>query len=246
MRVARTTGLLVSCCLALSSHASEQALRVVASEWAPYVDASIARNGVATALVITALRRAGFKVQLYLDNWPRSLTATQAGDFDAIVGVWYTEERAESLAFSDAFIVNELRFMKRSGDDIQVRERDDLVGLRVGVVEDYAYADKPYDTTGIEVVRGGSVGENVQRLLDGELDLALGDGLVLRHEADQRRASKQVELLPLVIESRGLHLGVSRQWPDHQSLVAAFNKSIAEMKADGSYNSTLANYRISN
>lgn len=232
--------------LAFATHAHAQELKVVASVWDPYVSASMERNGVAPALVRTALRRAGYRVQLYLDDWPRSLTATEAGDFDAIVGVWYTDERAGVLAFSEPFMQNRLQFMKRAADDIQLRNRDDFVGLRVGIVEDFAYSEQQYDTTGIDIVSGGSVGENVDRLLANELDLVLGDHLVLRHEADQRRAAKRLEILPLVLESRSLHLAVSRKRPDHSQIVTAFDKSIAAMKADGTYNSMLANYRISN
>ena len=220
-------------------------LRVVASEWSPYVDASINRSGVAPQLVRAALRRGGYRVQLFIDDWPRSLEATQAGDFDAIVGLWYTAERAETIAFSEPFMANKLQFMKRAAADIQLNNREDFVGLRVGIVRDYAYSDRPYDTEGIEIVGGGSVGENVGRLLAGELDLVLGDALVLRHEADRRRAAKELTVLPLVLESRGLHLGVSRQRPDHAQIVAAFDAGIEAMKADGSYASLLANYRVS-
>lgn len=225
---------------------SDEPLRVVASEWSPYVSASVPRNGVAPQLVITALRRAGYRVQLYIDDWPQSLTATQAGDFDAIVSLWYTEERAESLAFSEPFMMNDLQFMGRSADLITLNSREDFVGLRVGIVEDFAYSEQQYDTTGIDIISGGSVGENIDRLLAGELDLVLGDSLVLRHEADLRRAAKRVEVLPLVLESRGLHLGVSRLRADHTEIVQAFNASIEAMKADGSYASLMANYRISN
>lgn len=242
----RIVTLLVAGLLAFAADANAQELKVVASVWEPYVSASMERNGVAPALVRTALRRAGYRVQLYIDRWPRSLTATQAGNFDAIVSVWYTDARAETLAFSEPFINNRLQFMKRAADDIELRNREDFVGLRVGVVEDFAYSEQQYDTTGIEIVSGGSVGENVEQLLNGELDLVLGDHLVLSHEADQRRAAKRVEILPLVLESRGLHLGVSRKRLDHAEIVTAFDKNIAAMKADGTYNSMLANYRISN
>lgn len=242
----RATLCLASLLLAGPALPDDELLRVVASEWSPYVSASVPRNGVAPQVVLTALRRAGYRVQLYLDYWPQSLAATQAGDFDAIVSLWYTEERAESLAFSEPFMMNDLQFMKRSADAIKLVSREDFVGLRVGIVEDFAYSEQQYDTTGIDVISGGSVGENIDRLIAGELDLVLGDSLVLRHEADLRRAAKQVEVLPLVLESRGLHLGVSRQRADHEQIIAAFNDSIAAMKADGSYASLMANYRISN
>lgn len=248
MNIRRRTkvALLFAGLLAVASTANARELRLVASVWEPYVSASMERNGVAPALVRAALRRAGYRVQLYIDDWPRSLTATEAGDFDGIVSLWYTAERGEALAFSEPFIVNRLQFMKRAADDIQLRRREDFVGLRVGVVEDFAYSEQQYDTSGIDIVSGGSVGANVQRLLDGELDLVLGDQLVLHYEADQRRAAKRVEVLPLVLESRALHLAISRKRPDYAEIVTAFDKNIAAMKADGTYNSMLANYRISN
>lgn len=251
-RLRRAAILLVSLMLACTAHGQgapqqqDTALRLVASEWPPYVDASISRDGVAPQLVMAALRRAGFRVQLFIDYWPKSLDATAAGDFDGILSLWYTDERAKSIAFSEAFITNNLQFMKRAADEIELSSREDFVGLRVGVVEDYAYSEKQYDTTDIEIVSGGSVGDNIEKLLAGEVDLVLGDSLVLRHQADLRRASKRLEVLPLVLESRGLHFGVSLKRPDHAEIIAAFNDSIAAMRADGTYASLLANYRINN
>ena len=244
--LSRMLVLLAALFVASGVSAQDPLLRLVASEWPPYVDASVSRKGVAPQLVRAALRKAGYRMQLFIDYWPQSLESTQAGDFDAIVSLWYTDERAETIAFTEPFMTNQLLFMKRSADAIQLNSREDFVGLRVGIVEDYAYSEQQYDTTGIEIVSGGSVGDNIEKLLAGEVDLVLGDELVLRHQADIRRASKQVEVLPLVLESRGLHLGVSKQRPDHEKIVADFNAAIEAMKADGSYASLLANYRISN
>jgi len=242
----RDCWLLLAASVLLTGPVLSQDLRLVATDWPPYVDTSITRNGVAPALVLAALQRAGYKVTLFIYDWPRALTATQAGDFDAITTLWFTEERARTIAFTEPFIMNELKFMRRVGDQVQANVREDLVGLRVGVVEDFAYGAQPYDTTGIEVISGGSVGENVEKLLAGEVDLILGDGMVLSHEADKLRAAKKVELLPTVLESRGLRLGVSRKHAEHEQIVADFNAAITAMKADGTYNNILGQYRISN
>ena len=232
--------------LLLCFSATAQDLKMVATDWAPYVDTSITRNGVAVSLVTEALQRAGYRVQLYLDDWPRALISTQAGEFDLIATLWRTDERAESIAFSEPFMQNELRFLRRVGDEVRANEREDLVGRRIGVVVDYAYGEQPYDTTGIEIVRNGSVGESIESLLAGDVDLVLGDSLVLRHEVDKRRMAKRVELLPSVLESRGLRIGVSKQRADHAEIIAAFDDAIAAMREDGSYNSMLGMYRISN
>jgi len=43
---------------------------------------------------------------------------------------------------------------------------------------------------------------------------------------------------------RGIHIGVSRENPDHEKIVAAFNKAIKEMKKDGSYDAIVAKHHI--
>ena len=57
---------------------------------------------------------------------------------------------------------------------------------------------------------------------------------------------RKVELLAPVLESRGLRLGISRKHDDHEQIVADFDAAIAAMKADGTYNNILGQYRISN
>jgi polar amino acid transport system substrate-binding protein len=52
-------------------------------------------------------------------------------------------------------------------------------------------------------------------------------------------------VLPKPLITRSLRIGVSKQRPDHAEIVAAFNRAVTQMKEDGSYNSLMANYRIS-
>ena len=61
--------------------------------------------------------------------------------------------------FSEPYLENHIKFVKRSNSDIQYYDRDDLKGLRIGVVSDYAYSADPYDTTGIEVIGIGQCPE---------------------------------------------------------------------------------------
>jgi ABC-type amino acid transport substrate-binding protein len=67
----------------------------------------------------------------------------------------------------------------------------------------------------------------------------------LRHEVDLVSGAKFVRIIPDALQTRGLRIAVSKQRKDHAEIVAAFNEAIAAMREDGSYNSTLANYRIS-
>jgi polar amino acid transport system substrate-binding protein len=220
-------------------------LRLAANEWPPYTFADVYRQGVATALVTAGLERAGYTSRVTIMAWPKVLDTTRRGDNDVIIAAWFREERNAELAFSQPYLTNELEFLTR--DDVQVRElsREALAGYRIGVVEDFAYGEQPYDTTGLDIVVGATVRDNVRALFARELDLVLGDERILRHEVDLVSGAKFVSFVPEPLETRGLRIAVSRARDDHADIVAAFDAAISAMREDGSYNSVLANYRIS-
>ena len=119
------------------------------------------------------------------------------------------------------------------------------MGLRIGVVSDYAYNREAVDTTGIEITAAGNVRENVESLLAGELDLVLADARVVMYEVNQLVVARRVTLLPEAVITRGLRIAVSRARADYEEIIEAFDATIASMKSDGSYDQLLANYRIS-
>ncbi len=124
------------------------------------------------------------------------------GVYDIVCSLWLTEDRAATLSFSEPYIENHIKFIKRSSSDIEYHDRDDLNGLRIGVVNDYAYSAQPYDTTGIEITESGSVKQNIERLLNNEIDLVLADSRIAFFEVDQLRAAKRITVLPKPVITR--------------------------------------------
>ncbi len=237
---------LVALAICASSYAEE--LNVVASAWRPYVDDRLHRNGIAVHLVTEALQRAGYPSRVTLIQWPGDLEAAKAGDANVIASVWFTEERAQQLAFSKPYIVTETHFVKRRGTPHKFDTPADLQGLRIGVVEGYAYGGdaraRPLDVT---PVFSGSVLDNLRSLVAGELDLVLADERVALYELSVNVPDgiRKTLILPEVWSSRGLRMGVSRQRPDHAEIVTRFDAAIEAMKADGTYAWILATHRVS-
>ncbi len=145
--------------LAVGNTTAGEPLRVTASVWPPYVDGALPDQGLAMSLVTTALHRAGYESVATLEPWPYALEATITGDYDVLASVWHTDERARDLTFSQPFISNHLKLIKRRDRDIAVRDVSDLKGLRV--VEDYAYTEDAYQPAGLRLVASGSVLDNL-------------------------------------------------------------------------------------
>ncbi|MCX7078093.1 MAG: amino acid ABC transporter substrate-binding protein, partial [Pseudomonas sp.] len=53
------------------------------------------------------------------------------------------------------------------------------------------------------------------------------------------RVRNSVEFLPKPLSENSLHILVSLKNPEHQQIVAGFDREIAAMKADGSYDRLL-------
>lgn len=225
--------------------ATGEELRLTASDWAPYVDSTRYGFGSVPTMVTTAFERAGYDVELEFEPWPDSIEKTASGEYHVLIGAWRTGAREESLAFSDPYLVNEVTLMKMSNNPARIRVRDDLIGMRIGIVGDFAYANQPYDTADLDIVEFGDVTSSVEALLAGDIDVVIGDRNVLRHQVDLHTAGATVDVLPIALERRSLRIAVTRQRDDHEEIIAAFDKAIDEMKTDGTYNSILANYRIS-
>lgn len=216
---------------------AEQALRVAANTWPPYVDESLPGSGLAMEIVSTAFERAGYPIQVSIQSWPRTLEGARVGVYDVIAAAWYSDERAATLAFSKPYYYNEIRFLKRKGTDIHYQQLSDLKGLLIGVVRDYAYSDEFNRSPELARVGANHVIQNLLRLTQGQIDLTLGDELVLRYQlqAFLPNAIQNLEFLPKPLTRKGIHVAVSKENPAHARIVAEFDKALAQTKADGTW-----------
>jgi polar amino acid transport system substrate-binding protein len=232
---------------ALAGTAGAEPLKLTASPWRPYVDANMHGSGFAMALVARALERAGYETITELGQWPAALEDTQAGNFDVFCTAWLTEERTATLAFSSPYVHNEITFVRRRdwGSGRNFKSREDLVGLRIGVVDDFAYSQQAYDTTGIDIAWAGSVKENMQRLQNRDVDLVLADRRVALLEINDQAMAKSFYVQPDPLITRGLRIAVSKQREDHEQIIAAFEAAIARMREDGSFAALLNTFRVS-
>ena len=231
-----TTLLLV---LGIVSHAaSAEGLNVVYSgKWPPYADASLPEQGLGVDLVTTALQRAGYDTFLNIDSLDRILEGGKLGVYDVFATPWYSDERNEYLYYSKPYLQSYIRFVKKKGSDFEFNDFNDLSGMMIGIVQDYAYDEEFNQSRQLIKIGERNLIQNLLKLKQGRLDLVVDDELVLLYEINQYmpNSMQQFEFLPKPLAVRGIHIGVSRENPNHAKIAAAFDKAIEEMKKDGSY-----------
>lgn len=222
--------------LPLNGNAAEL-LRLVADPWPPFSDQTLPNNGVASDLVTTALTRAGYTTSYVQVPWERAVRGLQQDTYDVLIDAWYTDERATFGNYSQPYLVNRIRLLQRKGSKIKFSQLPDLYPYSIAVVRGYAYSsafDQDSRLTKVGVVSF----EVAARMLQARrVQLTLEDELVARFHLNRSLAGirDQLEFLPQPLSENGLHILVSRKYPQHQQVVDAFNTVIEAMRADGSY-----------
>jgi polar amino acid transport system substrate-binding protein len=217
---------------------------VHSGNWAPYADEALPGHGLAIDLVTTALKRAGYNPKVTTASLEQILEGSKTGTFDVFATPWYTMDRAQYLDFSQPYLESSVHFIKRKDTPFEYTRFDDLEGVRIGVIKNYAYDEDFSSSPLIERIDAGSLKDNLKKLIAKEIDLTLDDERVLRYTLNQSTPDNvaTLEILARPLATRGVNIGVSRNNPDHARIVVDFNQAIAEMKRDGTYSRIVQKY----
>lgn len=214
------------------------ALSIVAKEEPPYFGNKLPEQGLSAEIITTVLDRAGYKSSLAFETWPRAYEGALIGVYDAVGSIWLTEERAKDFAFSEPYLFHEIKFIKKkSSKGIKFGSLEDLDGLVIGTIKGYAYGDPFLQSRTFIRLPQNHLLQNLHMLTQDKIDLTLGDVRKIQFEANKymKGSIKDLTFLPKPLIRRGTHIAVSKINPEHKEIISRFNKALAEMKEDGSY-----------
>ena len=223
--------------LLLAQPAFAQRLRLVADAWPPFSDATLINGGLATDIVSTALARAGYASDFEQVPWARALMGVGDGRYDVVVNAWYDDARTHLGQFSAEYLINRLVFIKRRDDPIEFQNLEQLHDYPIAVVRGYAYTAAFDQDSQLQKIPVHSFAMAVRMLAARRVRLTVEDEYVARYYLAQEsaRVRNSVEFLPQPLSENSLHILVSLKNPEHEQIVASFDREIAKMKVDGSY-----------
>lgn len=227
----------------VATGAAAAELRVVTlPDYTPFSGPDLPNKGLCNDAAKTVWENAGHTVTVELMPWNRAKKQVQAGEADVLTCAWYTDERNEYLNFPEPFAENRMVFMKPAGSDFTFSDLDDLAGMAVGTVQGYGYNDAFQKADHFTKQAAGSLVNNIRKLMRERIDLAVGDELVMKSIVSKQMPDKadQVTYTDGAMSVKPLYAGVARANPNHESLVAEFNETLAAMKEDGRWQDVLA------
>lgn len=214
-----------------------ETLRLAGDAWAPYADTSLVNGGLATDLIRTALARAGYTTEYDQVPWARGIQDLSVGRYDVLIDAWYSDERTRIGQFSAPFLVNRLCFIKRKDSDISYSRLADLYAYPIAVVRGYAYSAEFDNDPNLKKVPVHSFSMSLRMLDAGRVQLAVEDEFAARFALSRESEAlrDRVDFLTVPLSENNLHILVSLKNPNHAEIVDRFDREIAAMKADGTY-----------
>jgi ABC-type amino acid transport substrate-binding protein len=180
-------------------------------------------------LMTEIANRLDLEVEFVNTSFDTIFTQLAAGEFDAIIsGITITEEREETIAFSDPYFAANQALVVAA--DSEISSTEDLEGADVGVQSATTGADYANENfAGANIVEFPTSPAGFNALESGQLDAFFID---LPVAAENTEGNDALELVEEVDTDELYGIGVQQ---DNQALVDAINTQLQAIIDDGTY-----------
>ena len=210
-------------------------------EWPPYVDAD-GQHGLAIEIVRAALQQQQHALTVHIKPWARAYRDVTTCNSDLLL-VWYEASRLHEIRYSEPFLTNRLRFIKRIDDDFEFQNIASLAGKHIGVIRGYNYRNEFINNPSYHLHANDSLAANLQMLAMKRIDLVVEDELVAATTIFQQRMEGQCIFTGPPLNERKLYVATGSCNREGAVLIDSFNEGLAAIKANGEYQQLVDKYR---
>lgn len=210
-------------------------LLFVFEPYPPYIRYEDGRlTGSNVEILREACRRLGLAPVFKKVPWKRAMDEVKTGYAQAVFSLFMTAERETFLAFPEVPLAHETNILvTRSGADLAVSSLEDLEGLKIGVVEDYAYGD-PFDALPLTRETSHDNEMLLRKLEYGRTDLAVINERVFRYLVRKLAMEGLFRQLDYVVSSEPLYVAFSKTSGNAgDPLAARFSEVLAQLEDEG-------------
>lgn len=205
-----------------------------------FTDESGAFVGIDVDLLNAIAKDQGFEYELQSLGFDAALVAVQSGQADGVIaGMSITDERKETFDFSDAYYDADVTMAVAAGSSIA--SYDDLNGKKVAVktaTNGSDYAKSIADQYGFDIVEFKDSPTMYQDVITGNTVACFEDYPVMAYNIKQGAGME----MPEGTTAAGSSYGFAVQKGQNAELLEMFNKGLADIKANGTYQEIVDKY----
>jgi polar amino acid transport system substrate-binding protein len=220
-----------------SSSLYAEKITAVGDPWPPFLDPNQAGKGIIAEIATAAYATQGYELDLKFVPWARAVAGVKNASFDLLIGTWLTEERTNFLMFSQPYLNNSIKFIKKKGDSFNYTDLESLTGKSVGVVIEYGYGDGLLNAKNFRRAEAKNFITNIRKLVAGRIDLTLEDEIVAKAIIAQEQPDllDKIEFSTADYSTNALYVASGLANAKHEELIEAFNNGLAVIKQSGEY-----------
>jgi len=230
--------------LSISSTTFSETIIAAGDPWPPFLDPESPSEGIVLEIARAAYKTQGYEVEMKFVPWARAVHGVKEANYDVLLGTWHTKEREEFLLFSDAYLENEIKFIKRKDDPFEFTGMDSLTGKNVGIVRGYGYGDDFLKATNFRRPEGKNLMISIKKLVNDRIDLTLEDEIVARAML-KKQAPDLLEKIIFTknsLSTNSLHVTSGLKNSKHKEYIKAFNVGFKAIKSNGTFEKILKKY----
>lgn len=232
------TGIVLALGLGRPDAAPAATIEAATVNWAPYYGETLEDGGVIAALARAAFAQQGHTLKVDFVPWKRAMAMARRGDYDAVLGAYYSEERAEAFHFSKPFYNIRIGFMAL--DELGIDSYDSLTDLRgytIGYNDGWAYGDAFENADFLNKDPASNQTLNVRKLFRDRVDMVAMARGIFRYEVQQLENASldAVTFLDPLLRTGQLHMMFSRKLGNATELRDDFNAGLAAIRENGTY-----------
>ncbi len=243
--------ILIAICLfatSFVSHSTVNKVSLAAMEVPPFYGRDLPENGFIAVITKEAFQRAGYEFEIQFMPWKRALGGAQSGLFDGVLGLYITDEREQTLSFSDMIYLSHQVFIKKRTSKKKQPNYDNWNDLTIAV-QLGTHQAKEAKAQGFNIYQTNTNLNSVELLAKERVDLALMSFENFRHIKQSEEGKiinwAEIEVVQPPFHHYGVYNAFSRKLPHYEEITEAFNRALLAMKKDGSYEQILSRFGFS-
>ncbi|MFP5077585.1 amino acid ABC transporter substrate-binding protein [Rhizobium sp. YIM 134829] len=200
--------------------------------YAPFTfhDSSNALVGFDVEIGRAVAEKLGVKAEFVEGKWDGLIAGLDAKRYDLVINqVGITEARKQKYAFSEPYIASKAVLIVREGNG-DIKSFEDLKGKKSAQSLTSNFG-KLAEAAGAELVGTDGFDQSIQLVLTGRADATINDSLSF---LDFKKHQPQAPVTVVAEKKDADYSGIILRKGD-EDLVAAINKALSDIKADGTY-----------
>jgi len=201
------------------------------------------RTGVDTQIIEAVLKRIGVSPIHRPMSWDEVVQAIDTNQVDLAFQFIASPERKEKYRLVGPFRTGETVLVTTKGRSFDIKDIADLRSYRVGTIRGFTYEPSFDRDAEIRKLAGANATTNIRRLLNGRVDILIGDRQSLLYSADEDGKLDSVAVLDMKIGYFPRYVAFPRQRAEKAE---RFEKAMNELIADGTVDRIIKSWLSTN